>query len=50
MIYEYVVTLLEGVDLERYDALPVIVTVYIVLLCIAYIFRGLFSLFNQFWK
>lgn len=50
MIYEYIVTLLEGVDLERFSALPVILTAFVIILCIAYVFRGLFSLFNQFWK
>ena len=50
MIYDYVVTLLDGIDLERYDALPVILTAFIILLSVAYAFRGLFSLFNQFWK
>lgn len=50
MIYDYVLSLLEGIDLERYDALPVILTAFIVVLSVAYAFRGLFALFNSFWR
>lgn len=50
MIYEYVVALLEGIDLGRFELLPVILTSFIILLSVAYAFRGLFALFNSFWR
>lgn len=50
-MYEYIVSLLDGVDLERFDFLPALILSILILLCFGVFFRALLSIFNVFfWR
>lgn len=47
-MYDYVCSLLEGVDLNRFSLLPAFIIAFIIILCIGVLFRALMSIFNVF--
>lgn len=47
-MYDYIVTLLDGVDLERFDFLPALIMSYLIILCLGVLFRALLTFFNIF--
>lgn len=49
-MYEYVVSLLEGIDLVKYDFLPALIMTVIIILCLGVTFRSLLTIFNSFFK
>lgn len=46
-IYDFVVEMLYGVDLERFDFLPALIVSVIIILCIGVTFRTLITIFNN---
>ncbi len=49
-MYDYVVSLFEGVDLERFDFLPGLVIALIVILSVGTAFRWFLTIFNILFK
>lgn len=49
-IYDFVCSLLDGVDLVKYDFLPVIIVSVIIILCLGVTFRALMTIFSNFFK
>ena len=47
-LYEYVVYLLAGVDLEKFDFIVPMIISFIIVLSIGVTFRSLLTIFNQF--
>ena len=47
-MYDFVVSLLEGVDLERFDFLPALIISVIIILCLGVFFRAFLTIFNLF--
>lgn len=50
MLYSYVLSLLEGIDLDRYGYLPVLIVGIIIVLCLGVTFRALLTIFNTFFR
>ena len=50
MLYEYVVSLLEGIDLDRFYYLPPMIVSSIIVLCLGVTFRALLTIFNTFFR
>lgn len=50
MLYSYVVSLLEGVNLEQFDFLPALIVGIIIVLCLGVTFRALLTIFNSFFR
>lgn len=50
MLYDYVVSLLEGIDLERFDYLAPMIVSIIIVLCLGVTFRALLTIFNTFFR
>ena len=46
-IYDFVVEMLDGVDLDRFDFLPALIVSVIIILCIGVTFRALFTIFTN---
>lgn len=46
-LYDFVVEMLDGVDLERFDFLPALIVSVIIILCIGVTFRTLITIFNN---
>lgn len=49
-LYDFVVELLAGIDLERFDFLPALIISLIIILCLGVTFRALLTIFNIFFK
>lgn len=49
-LYAYVIMLLDGVDLEKYDFLPALIISVIIILCLGVTFRSLLTIFNSFFR
>lgn len=47
-MYDYIVTLLHGVDLDMYDFLPALILAVLILLCFGLFFRAILTIFNIF--
>lgn len=50
MLYQYVISLLDGIDLERYDFLAPMIVSIIIVLCLGVTFRSLLTIFNTFFN
>lgn len=46
-IYDFVVEMLDGVDLERFDFLPAFIVSFIIILCVCVTFRALITIFTN---
>lgn len=49
-LYAYVVSLLDGVDLVKYDFLVPLIMGIIIVLCLGVTFRALLTIFNSFFR
>lgn len=47
-MYDYIVSLLQGVDLEAYPFLPALILGILILLCFGLFFRAVLTMFNIF--
>lgn len=50
MLYDFVVSLLDGIDLVKYDYLVPLICSDIIILCLGVTFRSLLTIFNIFFK
>lgn len=50
MLYGYVVSLLEGIDLEKFDYLAPMIVSLLIVLCLGVTFRSLLTIFNTFFR
>lgn len=49
-LYDFVVGLLDGVDLQRFDFLPALIVSVLIILCLVVTFRTLLTIFNHFFR
>lgn len=49
-LYSYVVSLFEGVDLDRYDFLVPLIMTIIIVLSLGVTYRALLTIFNSFFR
>lgn len=47
-LYEFIVDLLIGVDLEKYDFLPALIVSAVIILCLGATFKALLTIFIKF--
>ena len=50
MLYDYVVELLQGLDLEKYDYLVPVIMGFLVILSLGVTFKALILIFNSFFS
>lgn len=47
-MYDFIISLLQGVDLVEYDFLPALLISVLIVLCLGVFFRAFLTLFNLF--
>lgn len=47
-LYDFVIGLLGGIDLEKYDFLPALIVSVIIILCLGATFKALLTIFIKF--
>ncbi len=47
-LYEFIVSLLIGIDLEKYDFLPALIVSAVIILCLGATFKALLTIFIKF--